>query len=78
MVLPMRECLSHYPVEGCSGRLAMRTSMRVHFWNRYVRDTIVILEEGNLSYPLCPLCDILVPWWSMNGLHNGTAQCKKG
>ena len=36
-----------YPVEGCSGRASTRTAMKVHFWNRHVRDTMVILEEGN-------------------------------
>ena len=31
------------------------------------RDTVVILEEGNLSHPRYPLCDMLVPWRSLNG-----------
>ena len=34
-------------VEGCSGQAATWTSMRVHFWHRDVRYTMVILEEGN-------------------------------
>ena len=33
-----------FPFEGCIGRAATRTAMRVHFWNRNVRDTMVILE----------------------------------
>ena len=33
-----------FPVEGCIGRAATRTAMRVHFWNRNVRDIMVILE----------------------------------
>ena len=32
------------PVEGCSGRASTRTVMRVQFWHRHVRDTVVILE----------------------------------
>ena len=52
--------------------------MRVHFWHRHVRDTVLILEEGNLPYPRFPMCIIMVPWWSLNGLHKCTAQCKKG
>ena len=28
----------------------MRTAMRGHLWHRYVRDTVVILEEGNLPH----------------------------
>ena len=33
-----------YPVERCSGQESMRTAMQVHFWNRQVRGTVVILE----------------------------------
>ena len=25
----------------------------VHFWRRHVRDTVIILEEGNLPHPRC-------------------------
>ena len=42
------------PVEGCPGRAATRTAIRVHFLHRHVRDTVVILEEGNLPHPQCP------------------------
>ena len=52
--------------------------MRMHFFNRHVRDIVIILEEGNLPHPLCPQCDMLVPWRSLNGRHHTTAQCEKG
>ena len=39
------------PVKGCSGRASTRAAMRVHFCNRHVRDTVVILEEGKLPHP---------------------------
>ena len=52
--------------------------MRVHFWHRNVRDTVVILEEGNLPHPRCPMCDMLVLWRSLNGIHRRTVQCKNG
>ena len=39
-----RAGLRHCLVEGCSGQAVKRTAMRVHFWNRYVRDTNMILE----------------------------------
>ena len=52
--------------------------MRVHFWHRHVRDTVVILEEGNLPHPCCPLCDIMVPWKALNGTHRRTEQCNRG
>ena len=44
------------PVEGCTGRAGTRTAMRVHFWRRHVRDTVIILEEGNLPHPRCENC----------------------
>ena len=39
---------------------------------------MVILEEGNLSHSRCPLCDMMVPWRSLNGIHWRTAQYKRG
>ena len=36
---------------------------------------MVILEEGNLPHPRCPLCDMLVPWKDPNGTHRCMAQC---
>ena len=79
MAFLTRERPRHCPVEGCSGKgEATRNAMRVHFWHMHVQDTVVILEEGDLPHPRCPLCDMLVPWWSLNVSHNVTAQCEKG
>ena len=39
---------------------------------------MVILEEGKLPHPWCPLCDMLVPWSYLSGHQNITAHCKKG
>ena len=44
---------TEYPVKVCPGRAGTRTAMRVHFWRRHVRETIIILEEGNLPHPRC-------------------------
>ena len=66
------------PVEGCPGRAATSMAMRVHFFHRNVQDTVIILEEGNLPHPLCPRCDILVPWSSLIGRHLSTTQFAKG
>ena len=52
--------------------------MRVHFCNRHVRDTVVILEEGKLPHPRFPLCYMLVTWKDLNGTHRITAQCTQG
>ena len=38
----------------------------------------MILEEGNLPHPLCPLCNMLAPWKSLNGTHRRTANCNRG
>ena len=56
----------------------MRTAMRVHFWHRHVRDTVVILEEGKLPHPWCPIYEMLVTWKALNGNHRRTAQCTWG
>ena len=67
-----------FPVEGCSGQALMWTAMRVHFWHQHGRDTVVILEEGNLPHPQCPLCGILMPWKALNGTHMRTSQFTRG
>ena len=66
------------PVEGCPGRAGTRTAMRVHFWRRHVRDTVIIIDEGNLPHPRCEKCDMLVPWRSLNGRHKDTAMLRSG
>ena len=72
MEFPARAGTRPCPVEGCSGRATTRTAMIVQLWHRYVRDTMVILEEGNLPHPRSPLCDMLVPWKALNGTHRRT------
>ena len=68
----------NFPVKGCWGRVATRTAMRVQFFHWHVRDTVIILEEGNLPHPRCPLCGMMVPWKALNGIHRCTAQCTWG
>ena len=50
--------------------------MRVHFWRRHVRETIIILEEGNLPHPRCENCDMFVTWRALNGRHKSTEMCR--
>ena len=38
---------------------------------------VVIIEEGNLPNPWCPLCDMLVTWKALNGVYRRTAQYKR-
>ena len=55
MAFPAKTGPRPCPVEGCSGQAATHTAIRVHFWHQHVQDTVVILEEGNLPHPWCPL-----------------------
>ena len=54
MALPTAGGPQSCQVEGCQGRAATRTEMRVHFFCLHVQDTLVILEEGNLPPPTFP------------------------
>ena len=56
----------------------MRMALMVHLLQRHVRETAVILEEGNPPQPLSPRFDILVPWVASNSLHTTIAQCARG
>ena len=78
MMFPTREGPRPFPVKGCSGRASTRTAMRVNLCHRHVRYTVVILEEGNLHHPRCPLCDIMVLWKALNGTYKCKAQCTQG
>ena len=77
MVFPVRAGPRPCPVEGCSGQALTQTEMRVNFWHRHVRDTVLILEEGTPPHPRCPLCYMLVPCKSLNGTNRRTAQCNR-
>ena len=46
--------------------------------HQHVRDTVIILEEGNSSHTQCPCCDMLVPGEVLNGRYPNTAQYAKG
>ena len=41
MEFPAKSGPNSCPVEGCNGQAATRTAIRVHFWNRHVRYTMV-------------------------------------
>ena len=49
--------------------------MRVNFLHMHVRDTVIILEEGNLPHKHCPYFYILVPCKPLNRLNLTTTQC---
>ena len=54
MAFPSKGGFRICPVKGCMGRAATRMAMRVHFLQRHVLDTVVILEEGNTPPPTVP------------------------
>ena len=62
-------------VEGCLGGASNQTEIRVHFTHLYALNAILILEEGNRTYPSFPQCDIFVSQNSLNGRHIKTAFC---
>ena len=51
--------------------------MRVQFLHRHIRDTVIILEGGNLLQPRCPQYNLMAPWKALNGRHMTTAKCSK-
>ena len=64
-------------VEGCLGGASIWTILRIHFSHRHLWDTIVILEEGNQTYPRFPQCNIFVAQKSLNGRHLVTDFCQR-
>ena len=78
MTFPAWARTRSFSIKGFSGRASTRMAMRVNFWHRHVRDTMVILEERNLPHPRLPLCDMLVPWKALNGTQRYTTQCNQG
>ena len=78
MHFPAKDGRRQCPVEGCTGVLATRAAMRVHFVHRHVQNTVVILEEGNLPLPWCPRCNFQVPRKALNRRHLGTSQFRTG
>ena len=61
MAFPATGGARNYLVEGCRGRAATWTEIRVHFLHRHVQDTVIILEEGNLPHIWCRRFNMLVP-----------------
>ena len=51
MALPIAGRPWNFPVKGCPGRSATRTATRVNLFYLHVRDTVIILNEGNLPNP---------------------------
>ena len=78
MDLPTAGGARNFPVKVFRGRSETRTAMQVHFLHRHFWDTMIMLEDGNLSHPWCPQCDMLVTCKALNMEHVTTAQFAKG
>ena len=59
-------------------RVETSTVVCVHFLNRNMRDTVIVVEEVKLPHPLCPCCDMLLLCALLNGRHPNTTQFTKG
>ena len=51
ITFPEKSVPRPFLVEGCIGWASTRASMHVHFWNRNVWGTMVILDEVNFPHP---------------------------
>ena len=51
MDFPNSGRVRNLPVKGCRGRAVTRTAMQVHSLHQHFQDTMIILEEGNLTHP---------------------------
>ena len=49
-----------------------------YFAHIHMRETIVILEEGNRPYPRCPKCKFFVSHEALNGRHLAADFCHRG
>ena len=67
-----------WSVEGFQGGVTSLTNLWVHFLHRHIKDTIVILEEGNQPYPHWNKCEMFFSQRSLNGRHPSTALCQPG
>ena len=56
----------------------IQTRLRVHLLHHHVKGKVLIMNEGDLPHLHCLLCDILVPWEALNGLHLKMDLCSKG
>ena len=69
--------MQDFPVEECQGRAATRTGPHVSFLQWHMKDTVIIVEEGNPPLSQCPHCNMLVPWEALNKCHPNFAQCSR-
>ena len=54
-------------VEGYLGGASNQTNFRVYAAHHHAQETIVILEEGNQTYPRCTKCGMFVSHKALNG-----------
>ena len=67
-----------FPVESCGGQATMCTNLWIHFVRHHVRNTIVMMEEGNRTHPRFSDSGIFLPWAALNHRHPTTDLCDQG
>ena len=60
------------------GRASNWASIRVDVAHLHLRDTIMILEEGDIHYPWFPKCDMFVSHKALSGRHLATDVFRRG
>ena len=78
MVLPTSGGPRNCPIKECWGQAVTRTTMKVNLFHWNVQDTVITLEEGNLSHPLLPQWNMLVTLQALNRRNLATNQYAKG
>ena len=66
------------PYPGCPSSATTPGNMRKHFLVRHHWDLVRIPEEGGAPLPQCEKCGLQLPWTALNGVHPGSASCRKG
>ena len=66
------------PVGECEERATTCTNICIHFIHHHMRDTVMIMEEGNRPHPRCPYCDMSVPWAAINRRQPATSLYAQG
>lgn len=75
--MPHRDDRAHCPVPNCDATVTNRFGMRRHFQYRHIKDTIIILEEG--QWPCCESCGMFVnPLQINNGSHQRSKIRREG
>ena len=63
----------HFPVEGCPGKAASCTNLRIHFMHRNLEYTILVLTKGPGRHPWYQKLNMFRTGEKMSARYLGTA-----